>query len=118
MIKKTVRFILCSLMLGFWLGGVPQAHASSGGAGLPYEAPLASLQKSVTGPVASGVATIALVACVGVLLFGGEINGLMKTLLFVVLGASIIVGATNFISFLGGSSGADIRSGPPALIQN
>jgi type IV secretory pathway VirB2 component (pilin) len=93
----------------------PEVHAAStgGGGGLPYESALEKLKTSITGPVASTIALISIVGCVGVLIFGGELGNLFRTLIFIVMGGAIIVTANNFLSFLGGQ-GADIR-GPAAV---
>ncbi|SGZ00233.1 TrbC/VirB2 family protein [Moritella viscosa] len=74
------------------------AHASS--TGMPWEGPLTKLVNSITGPVAFGISVLALVASVAGLVFGGELSGLIKNMLFLALGISVIVFATNMLRSL------------------
>jgi type IV secretion system protein VirB2 len=85
-----------------------QAHASAGGGGgLPYEGWLDKLRQSVTGPVAFAVAIIGIVVAGAVLIFGGELNGFFRTLVFIVLVMALIIGAQNMMSTFFGQ-GAEI----------
>lgn len=92
------------LVLGFMLAFASQAHASAGaGGGLPYEAWLTKLQASLTGPVAFSVSLIGIVGAGGVLIFGGELNAFLRTLVFIVLVMALLVGANSMMSGLFGS---------------
>ena len=73
------------------------ASAAQGG-GLPYEAWLTKLQQSLTGPVAYSLSIIGIVVAGGVLIFGGELNAFVRTLIFVVLVMGLLVGAQNLMS--------------------
>ena len=85
-----------------------QAYASAGGGGgLPYESWLESLRQSVTGPVAFAVAIIGIVVAGAVLIFGGELNGFFRTLVFIVLVMALIIGAQNMMSTFFGQ-GAEV----------
>ena len=79
------------------------AHASSSG-GVPWEDPLSKVVDSVTGPVAFGVSVLAIVAAGITLVFGGEISGFIKTIIYIALVIALIVGATNVLSSLFGIS--------------
>nr|WP_162571657.1 TrbC/VirB2 family protein [Variovorax sp. SRS16] len=75
------------------------AHASAGtGGALPYEDSLDKLRASATGPVAFALAIIGLVIAGGGLIFGGDLNGFFRTLIFLVLVISLLVGAQNMMS--------------------
>ena len=88
------------------LASVAPALASSGG-GLPWEGPLQQIQESITGPVAGALA-LAAVAIAGVMLiFGGELNDFARRLVYVVLVAGILLGATNIVGLFG-ATGASI----------
>lgn len=103
------NFVLALLLLIVALVAMPEiAHASQGtGGGLPYEDWLTSLRNSVTGPVAFTVSIMGLVIAGSVLIFGGELNAFFRTLIFLVLVMSFLVGAQNFMaSFFG--RGAEI----------
>ncbi|RSV12393.1 conjugal transfer protein TrbC [Sphingomonas sp. ABOLF] len=80
----------------------PAYAGSSGGGGLPWESPLQTITQSITGPVAFAVSVIGVVAAGAGLIWGGEISGFTRTLIFVVLVIGLIVAATNILSTLFG----------------
>jgi type IV secretory pathway VirB2 component (pilin) len=82
------------------------AFASSGG-GLPWEGPLEQIQKSITGPVAGFIALAAVAVAGGMLIFGGELNDFARRLMYVVLVAGILLGATQIVALFG-ATGASI----------
>lgn len=80
--------------------------ASSGG-GLPWEAPLQQIQESITGPVAGFIALAAVAVAGGMLIFGGELNDFARRLMYLVLVAGILLGATQIVGLFG-ATGASI----------
>ena len=92
------------------------ALASSGGS-LPWESPLQQIQQSITGPVAGFTALAAVAVAGGMLIVGGELNDFARRLMYVVLVAGILLGATQIVALFG-STGASIgtssTSAPPA----
>ena len=72
------------------------AHAQ-----LPWEAPLQTLQTSLTGPVAKAIGVIALAVSGGMLAFGGELSDFAKRILMVVLALSVMLLANSFLSSFG-----------------
>jgi type IV secretory pathway VirB2 component (pilin) len=100
---KSVTLTKASLLLLLMAWSIiPElAEASVGtGGGLPYETWLTSLQNSVTGPVAFSLSIIGIVVAGGVLIFGGDLNGFFRTLIFIVLVMALLVGAQNIMSTL------------------
>jgi type IV secretion system protein TrbC len=88
-----------SLFIGLLFVAPHIALAAEGpGGALPYESWLAGLRASITGPVAFSLALIGIVGSGGVLIFGGELNGFLRTLLFIVLVMALIIGAQNMLS--------------------
>lgn len=88
------------------------AFASEGtGGSLPYESWLTSLRNSVTGPVAFTVSVVGIVVAGAVLIFGGELNGFFRTLIFIVLVMALLVGAQNMMSTFFGR-GAEVAGSP------
>lgn len=69
---------------------------------LPYEDGLRTMYTSLTGPVPFIISLVGIVACGAMLIFGGEISGFLRTMVFLVLVISIIVQATSVISVFGG----------------
>ncbi|CRN06057.1 TrbC/VirB2 family protein [Pseudomonas fulva] len=103
---------LCLLML-YVMVTPENAFASTAGSGsLPYESWLESLQKSVTGPVAFALSLIGIVVAGGVLIFGGDLNGFFRTLIFLVLVMALIVGANNIMQKFFGTSAELAQSVP------
>jgi type IV secretion system protein VirB2 len=82
------------------------AVASSGGS-LPWEGPLEQIQESITGPVAGYIALAAVAIAGGMLIFGGELNDFARRLVYVVLVAGILLGATTIVGLFG-ATGASI----------
>jgi len=82
----------------------PNAHATAAtGGGLPYEDWLTKIRASITGPVAFTISIVAIVAAGAMLIFGGDMNGFLKTLVFIVLVLAFIIGAQNTISAITGT---------------
>jgi type IV secretory pathway VirB2 component (pilin) len=92
---------LAFLLLFGVLGVAPHAFAAS--AGMPWEGPLDRLVQSLTGPVAKGIGTIALVAC-GLGAAFSEGHG-MKKFLWAGIGLVIVVAIPFLLSFLGFAGG-------------
>lgn len=102
--NRTVTFLTASITL-FTLS-IDPAFASGGG-GLPWEGPLQQIQQSITGPVAGFIALAAVAVAGGMLIFGGELNDFARRLMYVVLVAGILLGATQIVGLFG-ASGASI----------
>jgi type IV secretory pathway VirB2 component (pilin) len=84
--------------------------ASEGtGGSLPYESWLTNLRNSVTGPVAFALSIIGIVVAGGILIFGGELNGFFRTLIFIVLVMALLIGAQNMMGTFFGR-GAEIAT--------
>ena len=103
--------VLGVLALTLLLAQDANAAAGSGG-GLPYEDWLTKIRQSITGPVAFAVSVIAIVAAGAMLIFGGDMNGFMKTLVFIVLVLAFVIAAQNMLSAITGV-GAVIADATP-----
>ncbi len=95
-----------AIFAGFSLVSMSPALASSGGS-LPWEGPLEQIQQSITGPVAGYIALAAVAIAGGMLIFGGELNDFARRLMYVVLVAGILLGATTIVGLFG-ATGATI----------
>jgi len=117
-LNRNTIFQLGLLAFAAFIFLAPQhAFASTGtGGSLPYESWLTSLQNSVTGPVAFALSIIGIVVAGGVLIFGGDLNGFFRTLIFLVLVMALLVGAQNIMSNFFGR-GAEIASLGNAVLQ-
>jgi type IV secretion system protein VirB2 len=67
---------------------------------MPWEAGLKLLITSITGPVATAISLIAIVAAGAALIFGGDMTGFMRTAVYIVLVLGIIVSAAGLLSAL------------------
>lgn len=105
------QFVLCATIMLALLFFVPHAALAAEGTGgsLPYESWLTNLRNSVTGPVAFALSIIGIVIAGGVLIFGGDLNGFFRTLIFLVLVMALLVGAQNVMSTFFGR-GAEIAA--------
>ena len=89
----------------------PALASSSGGGGMPWEGPLQQIQQSITGPVAGAIALVAVAIAGGMLIFGGELGTFAQRLIYVVLVAGLLLGATQVVALFN-SSGASIDEAP------
>ena len=117
-LRSRVLFFSTAVLLAVILLAPGHAYASEGtGGGLPYESWLTTLRTSVTGPVAFALSIIGIVVAGGVLIFGGDLNGFFRTMIFITLVMALIVGAQNVMSTFF-ARGAEIASlGEGALTQ-
>lgn len=92
-----IAILLFALLLVLLAPTSASASVGTGGS-LPYESWLENLRNSVTGPVAFSLSITGIVIAGGVLIFGGDLNGFFRTLIFLVLVMALIVGAQNVMS--------------------
>jgi len=101
---QTFGYLAFSFLALAVLVAPEHAYATGTSGDLPYEDWLEKLRNSVTGPVAFAISIIGIVVAGGVLIFGGDLNGFFRTLIFLVLVMALIVGANNIMSTFFGSS--------------
>ncbi|WP_029349437.1 TrbC/VirB2 family protein [Bosea sp. 117] len=102
--ERLCKLALAALALALVLS---EPAFASGGGSLPWEGPLQQIQQSITGPVAGFIALAAVAVAGGMLIFGGELNDFARRLMYVVLVAGILLGATQIVALFG-ASGASI----------
>lgn len=97
-LKNNRLFILLSVLFVSVVLEPSLASAGTGG-GLPYESWLTNLRQSVSGPVAYAVAIIGMVGAGLTLIFGNaDMNGFLRTVVWMVLIMSFIIGANSFLA--------------------
>jgi type IV secretion system protein VirB2 len=103
--ERKSAVIFCALFIGIFavLACCDIAFADSG-AGLPWEDAIGKIKTSITGPVALAVSLIAIVAAGVALVFGGDMQGFMRTAAYVALVIGLIVAAQNVLDKLYTSS--------------
>jgi type IV secretory pathway VirB2 component (pilin) len=83
------------------------AYAADGtGDAMPYVSHLTKFRKTLEGPVPFAISLVGIVGCGAMLIFGGEISGFLRTMVFLVLVIAVIVQAGSMVKFLGGSEDA------------
>jgi type IV secretory pathway VirB2 component (pilin) len=108
-IDNRIVFIL-SIFLLFFLTTHPAFASNTSGGGLPSDSWITKVSDSVTGPWAFGISVVGMVGAGAALIFGGsDINGFLRTLIFLVFVLSFIVAAKNSIAAITGQ-GAEITS--------
>ncbi|NJN05175.1 MAG: conjugal transfer protein TrbC [Rhodobacteraceae bacterium] len=109
-----LMLILCVFMLPH------DAYAAgTAGGGLPYESALTRLRASITGPVAFTLSLIGIVGAAGALIFGGELTGFLRMMVFLVLLIAILVGAQNVLTtlFAAGAEISWIEEGSEVIVS-
>jgi type IV secretion system protein VirB2 len=91
----------------------PAFASSTTGGGLPFDSWFTNIRTSITGPFAYTASVVGLVGAGATLIFGGDMNGFLRTLIFIVLVLCLIVGAQNTISAITGT-GAEITAAKTA----
>jgi type IV secretion system protein VirB2 len=93
--------------------------AGTAGGGLPYESALTRLRASITGPVAFTLSLIGIVGAAGALIFGGELTGFLRMMVFLVLLIAILVGAQNVLTtlFAAGAEISWIEEGSEVIVS-
>lgn len=108
--RAALLYAGAAVLLAFILFFPHQAFASEGtGGSLPYESWLTNLRNSATGPVAFSLSIVGIVIAGGVLIFGGDLNGFFRSLIFLTLVMAFLVGAQNIMSTFFGR-GSEIAS--------
>lgn len=108
--RRRMLVLFSTILLALFVLAPHSAWAAEGtGGSLPYESWLTNLRNSVTGPVAFALSIIGIVIAGGVLIFGGDLNGFFRTLIFLVLVMALLVGAQNVMSTFFGR-GAEIAA--------
>jgi len=97
------------ILLALLLLSPSAVFAATGGAGLPWEAPLTTLANSVSGPVAYDLSILGIVGVGGFLIFaGGMLGDLLRGVLFVVLVIGIIIAGKNTLQAFGFGAGSEV----------
>jgi type IV secretion system protein TrbC len=109
------KFVLIFILLVIAITYLPEALASTAGGAkpMPYVAWLDNLRASTSGPVAYTLSLIGIIVSGGILIFGGDLNGFFRTLIFIVLVTALIVAADNTLRTL--QAGAEIT--PPPILS-
>ncbi|EDS8573951.1 conjugal transfer protein TrbC [Salmonella enterica subsp. enterica serovar Mississippi] len=93
----------------FFMAAEPALASNTSGGGLPFDDWMTNIRTSVTGPFAYTASIIGLVGAGAMLIFGGDMNGFLRTLIFIVLVLSFLVAAQNTLSTITGQ-GAELAA--------
>ncbi|WP_017167346.1 TrbC/VirB2 family protein [Xanthomonas phaseoli] len=92
----------------------PAFASNTSGGGLPFDDWFTKIRQSVTGPFAFTASIVGLVGAGATLIFGGDMNGFLRTLIFIVLVLCFLVASQNTIAAITGQ-GAEITALSNAL---
>jgi type IV secretion system protein VirB2 len=113
---RNLAWLAAVLVAAYFLFHPVNVFAGQQGGGMPFDDTLTKIRKSATGPLAAGLAIVGVIVAGGTLIFGGEIGGFFKSLMFIVLVASMLVGADNILNNLqvqgANNLGAEITEAP------
>lgn len=96
--NRNVMALLAISLL--FLPEVAMAAAAAGG-GMPYSTGLTTFRTSVTGEIAGIICLIGVIGAVAAYLFQGMLDGLMMSVVRIVIGTCIIGGAATFLTAIG-----------------
>ncbi len=82
------------------IAAAPAFAATGGAQQLPWEGPLKTIQDSLTGPVATTIAVIALFAAGAGLVFGDEMSAFVKRVLIGVMSLALLIAGSGFLTSL------------------
>jgi len=104
LLNLDVRLLMMLVMVALMV--MPElAMASAPGADdLPFVGSMKKVSDSLSGPFATALSIVAIVGAGAMLIFGGDMNGFMRTLIFLVMVIAMIITAGSLVTFLGGSS--------------
>ncbi|HHP5462057.1 TPA: TrbC/VirB2 family protein [Aeromonas veronii] len=95
-------WLITALFFVLLFGVIEPVHAADatagGGAGLPWEGPLAKLRQSISGPVAFAIALLGIIACGATLIWGGEVSEFVRRIIYVVMVVCVIVFANSLLT--------------------
>jgi type IV secretion system protein TrbC len=113
-LSLNIKLVVLLILLVISASYLPETFASTAGGAkpMPYVAWLDNLRASTSGPVAYTLSLIGIIVSGGILIFGGDLNGFFRTLIFIVLVTALIVAADNTLRTL--QAGAQITP-PPTL---
>lgn len=75
--------------------------ANAGGGGMPYSGYMNTFKTSVTGEIAALVCVIAIIAGVATYIFASHFDGILLTIMRVIIGVAIVGSATTFAAAAG-----------------
>lgn len=91
------------------------ASSAGTGGGLPYESFLTNVTKSVSGPLAYGIALLGVAGAGGTLIFGGDLNGFLRVIILLVCFAALLISAPALLTAISGA-GAVVAAVAPAML--
>ena len=104
---NTKALLAAGTALMMLLSAHPAFAAATAGGGLPFDDWFTTIRSSITGPFAFTASIVGLVGAGATLIFGGDMNGFLRTLILIGLVLCFIVAAQNTLAAITGQ-GAEI----------
>lgn len=109
-------FSMALLFVGLFMFVEPTFAAATAGGGLPFDSWLTKIQNSITGPFAFTASILGIVGAGATMIFGGDMNGFMRTMITIVLVLSFVIAAQNTLQVITGK-GAEITKPVSLLLK-
>ena len=90
------------IMVGLLLAADPAF--ATGSAGMPWEAPMDKIKRSLTGPIAMAISLLGVVVAGVALIFGGEMGDFTRRVIMLVFVIALILSASSFLTALFGTT--------------
>ncbi len=99
-INKTKLISAISSCYLIAISNIASANVFGVGGGLPWEAPLKTIQASLTGPVAMSISILAMFVAGAALVWGEDISGFVRKSLMLVMAISLLVTGSSIVNSL------------------
>jgi len=94
-VKQFMAFVSLAIF-----GTAAYAMPAAGAGALPWDAPLATLVTSITGPFAFAAATVGMVIAGAILVFGNDLNRFGQSIMYLILVIGLIILGVNGMAAL------------------
>ncbi len=100
LLNLDVRLLMMLVMVALMVMPELAMAAGTGTDDLPFASSMTKISEALTGPFVTAISVVAIVGAGAMLIFGGDMNGFMRTLIFLVMVIALMVTAVQFVEFI------------------